>query len=99
VSIPQPPQPVKLIMSLLSAHPRLIDEVCTDLVSRFGPLDFMSELLPFRYTRYYEFEMGADLRRRLVSFQRLIAPDTMPVPMRRRSAGSILTPDTLPCHT
>jgi len=78
VSIPQPPHPVKLIMSLLSAHPRLIDEVCTDLSSRFGPLDFMSELLPFRYTRYYESEMGADLRRRLVSFQNLIAPDTLP---------------------
>ena len=38
----------------------------------------MSELLPFRYTRYYESEMGADLRRRLVSFQNLIAPDTLP---------------------
>jgi len=78
VSIPQPPQPVKLIMSLLSADHRLIEQSCTGLCSSYGPLDFASELLPFRYTRYYEAEMGADLRRRLVSFQNLIPPDTLP---------------------
>ena len=78
MSIPQPPQPVKLIMSLLSAVPRLIDQVCTGLCSKYGPLDCISELLPFRYTRYYEAEMGADLRRRLISFESLIAPDTLP---------------------
>jgi hypothetical protein len=78
VSIPQPPQPVKLIMSLLSADTWLIDEVCTELSSSYGPVDFVSELLPFRYTRYYEAELGADLSRRLVSFEHLIAPDTLP---------------------
>ena len=86
MSIPQPPQPVKLIMSLLSADPRLIDQACTELCSRYGPRDFMSELLPFHYTRYYAAEMGDDLRRRLVSFEKLIAPDTLPEIKRATNA-------------
>jgi hypothetical protein len=78
VSTPASPQPVKLIMSLLTGVPHLIDEACGDLRERFGAIDFLSEALPFHYTRYYEEELGNNLIRRMVSFQKLISPDALP---------------------
>jgi hypothetical protein len=78
VSTPVSPQPVKLIASLLTGVPQLIDEACAELSERFGAIDFMSEAMPFHYTRYYEEELGSNLIRRIASFQKLVSPDTLP---------------------
>jgi len=78
VSTPAIPQPVKLIMSLITGMPHLIDAVCETLRAYFGELDFISDLLPFHYTRYYEAELGSSLVRRMISFQTLISPDALP---------------------
>ncbi len=46
----------------------------------YGPVDFVSEPLPFRFTDYYEREMGKDLWRRMISFESLVSPEqTVPV--------------------
>ncbi len=42
---------------------------------QYGPVDFVSEPLPFRFTDYYEGEMGKDLWRRMVSFEPLVSPE------------------------
>jgi hypothetical protein len=42
---------------------------------RYGPADVVSEPLPFRFTDYYEREMGGDLWRRMVGFEPLISPE------------------------
>jgi len=78
VSTPVSPQPVKLIASLLTGVPQLIDEVCGELSERYGAIDFISEALPFHYTRYYEAELGGSLMRRMVSLQQLISPEALP---------------------
>ena len=78
MSTPVSPQPVKLITSLLTGMPHLIDEACGALSERFGAIEFLSEALPFHYTRYYEEELGSNLIRRMVSFQQLISPDALP---------------------
>lgn len=78
MSRPQNPQPVKLIVSLLTAKHDLADQVCEKLKIEFGPLDFMSAPLPFNFTDYYEEEIGRDLFRHLLSFEKLIAPDVLP---------------------
>lgn len=39
----------------------------------FGRIDFQSDPLDFNYTAYYEPEMGAGLKRRFVSFGKLIS--------------------------
>ena len=78
MSTPASPQPVKLIASLLTGVPPLIDEACEELSERFGAIDFISEALPFHYTSYYEDELGSNLMRRMVSFQKLISPDALP---------------------
>ena len=43
----------------------------------WGPLDFLSEVRPFDYTRYYEKEMGHPLFRRWAAFRTLIAQDRL----------------------
>ncbi len=65
-------------MSLLTGMPQLIGTVCEVLRVQFGPIDFMSEALPFHFTSYYEAELGSNLIRRMISFQNLIAPELLP---------------------
>jgi hypothetical protein len=43
----------------------------------YGPVDFVSEPLPFHFTDYYEREMGKGLWRKMVSFEPLIVPDQL----------------------
>lgn len=68
------PQPVKLIVSLLTGDPGWLAEAKARLVSLFGPIDWESRLLPFEHTEYYTAEFGPGLQRQIVSFDRLIAP-------------------------
>ena len=75
VSSPAEADDVKLISSLFSAQKDLIDDVIANLVSRFGPPDWTSSMLPFDRTRYYAREMGWPLYRRFISFHNLIRPE------------------------
>jgi hypothetical protein len=72
------PKPVKLIASIFSTDPALIDRAQAALAARFGPVDFASELLPFDHTNYYEPEFGAGILRRIVAFERLVDPGSLP---------------------
>jgi len=42
------------------------------LKRKFGRIDFQSDPFDFNYTAYYEKEMGTGLKRRFISFSRLI---------------------------
>ena len=75
MSSPAEADDVKLISSLFSAQRDLIDCVIANLVSRFGPPDWTSPMLPFDRTRYYAREMGWPLYRRFISFHNLIRPE------------------------
>lgn len=66
------PQPVKLIMSLISSDDRLLQQVVAVLRERYGGVDFTSDILPFDFTDYYTGEMGEGLFRRLITFRSLI---------------------------
>jgi hypothetical protein len=48
-----------------------------ELRCRWGEMDFSSADYPFDATDYYEPEMGGNLNRRLVSFLRLVPPDSL----------------------
>lgn len=78
MSKPVPAQTVKLLASVIAGEGSLINEVLEALAERFGPIDFISSLLSFDYTDYYTEEMGRGLVRRLVSFESLIHPETLP---------------------
>ena len=71
------PLPVKAIIGVLTADPNLLPTVYTELARRLGPIDYTSELMPFKSTAYYEAEMGPDIQRQFISFERLIDAGTL----------------------
>jgi hypothetical protein len=73
MSVPQPPLPAKLVISLLMGDTALARPVMAALEARWGAIDMLSPWWPFDYTRYYEKEMGTGLQRRMVVFKPLVA--------------------------
>lgn len=73
----KPAEEAKLFTALLSREERLIHIARERLSLSFGPVDFASEISPWTYTRYYEKEMGTDLKRQFLFFERPILPDTL----------------------
>ena len=71
------PQPVKAIIGVLTVEPSLLPTVYAELTQRLGPIDFTSELLHFTSTNYYEAEMGPNIQRQFISFERLIDAGTL----------------------
>lgn len=82
----RPPAPVKLVVSILGGDVALLDEAEACLQEAFGPVDYQSALLPFHHTTYYEPEMGPDLKRRIVAFQRLVDPGDLAAIKRKTNA-------------
>jgi hypothetical protein len=78
MSTPSPPTPVKLIVSLILSNRDLFVPVSREFDNVFGRIDFMSIFLPFTTTTYYHPEMGINLMRRFITFEKLIEPSTLP---------------------
>ncbi len=68
------PEPVKLILGMISAEESLFTQVEERITQRWGKIDFRSPILLFQGTDYYEKEMGANLKRKFLSFESLIDP-------------------------
>jgi hypothetical protein len=77
MSLPQPPQPAKLVIGALLKERALYPAVIADLEAAFGPMDLVSPWLPFDTTRYYESEMGSPLWRRVAAFKPLVAQERL----------------------
>lgn len=78
MSKPKAPQPVKLVVSIITADQNCFEQVCQTLAAAFGETDYVSAALPFDFTDYYEKELGRDLFRHLVAFRELIDPGRLP---------------------
>ena len=65
----QPPQKVKFIVGMISSSDQLIEQATELLQNRLGLVDIKSETFSFDHTKYYEPEMGANLKKYFVSFQ------------------------------
>jgi len=74
MSQPKAPPKVKLIASIFALDEEYITGAIQDLSDLFGPIDWISELIPFNRTKYYEREMGWPLIRRFISFEMLVDP-------------------------
>jgi len=64
--------PVKLTIGFIYKDETVFAKAESKLRKRFGGIDFQSPAIDFNYTDYYEPEMGKGLRRRFISFRRLI---------------------------
>ena len=69
--------PVKLFAGFIFSNDPALVRAELILKQKFGKIDFSSAILPFTHTSYYEKELGADLKRKFVSFQRLINPQQL----------------------
>jgi len=70
--------PVKILVGLLSQNVELFETVKLELEREWGPIDQQSELMEFNFTRYYEEELGSDLKRLFISFAGLADPGRLP---------------------
>jgi len=77
MGIPNKPARVKLIIGLIYKGINEYFTVKPFLLRAFGPIDFESPELEFNCTDYYEREFGCGLRRRFISFSRLIGADSL----------------------
>lgn len=73
----RPAGSVKLIVALISADIELFNKVRPVLEKKFrNKTDFESPVLDFTHTDYYNKEMGAELKRKFLSFK-------IPVPLKK----------------
>ncbi|MFB3896633.1 MAG: DUF4416 family protein [bacterium] len=97
------PIPVKLICGIISGSPELFDQAKQQLSQRYGAIDYISPIMSFsQYTDYYEPEMGKDLQRQFISFEKLVDPidivstkrTTNQIELDLISASAGMTPNT-----
>ncbi len=69
---------VKLIVGFIFKDDASLKLVLRFLNRRFGSIDFDSSDIAFIHTDYYKNEFGDGLKRRFVSFKRLILPEKLP---------------------
>lgn len=64
---------MKLVIGFIYQDEAIFIRAKDKLKRKFGHLDFESAPLEFSYTDYYKAEMGSNLKRRFISFRKLIA--------------------------
>ncbi len=69
------PEPVNLIIGMLSSVPGLFETAETELEKRYSKIDSKSATIPFTFTDYYNYEMGNSIFRKFLSFKSLIDPE------------------------
>lgn len=74
---PQPVEPVKLIVAILWNNESSREAARERLIAQWGTVDVEGADHPFDVTHYYQPEMGRGLKRRLLSFQKLVAPEAI----------------------
>ncbi len=77
MSRPQKPKPAKLVIGIFLKEKSFIIPVAKALTENLGPIDMVSAWFPFKFTTYYESEMGASLFRRMLVFETLIEQDAL----------------------
>jgi hypothetical protein len=70
-------KPVKLICAVLFSPTADLIKSIDNLEGLFGKIDHKSPVYVFTFTNYYGDEMGEDLRKQFLSFEKLIMPDQL----------------------
>ena len=62
----------------MAGEPEVFSITQEELANLYGPIDMESDIFPFTYTDYYSKQMGgSSLMRKFISFDTLIAPETL----------------------
>lgn len=68
---------VKLVTAIYTNSISLFAVVEQKLAEKFGRIDLRSEIFDFTHTNYYEKEMGSDLKKEFISFEKLVEPESL----------------------
>ena len=71
------PNAAKLFIGFIFAREAIYLKTKCILERKFGQTDFESQILPFNHTRYYVEEFGTNLKRKFLSFNRLIPTEKL----------------------
>jgi hypothetical protein len=71
------PVPEKLISGFIYKDAADYEKVRKEMTAKLGAIDLESKELEFNYTEYYSAEMGEGLKRRFISFKKLIDPSAL----------------------
>ncbi len=71
------PNSVKLFVAVLWANPEVLNKAYKMLQDKWGSFDFEGEDHAFDITEYYENEMGKNLKRRFIAFEKLVSPEIL----------------------
>jgi len=66
------PDPALIVIGVIHSEESTLDSAIEKLTAVIGPLRRVGESFPFRWTDYYEEEMGADLIRCFLASERLV---------------------------
>ena len=71
------PDKVKLICAFIYSQKEIYEETLKILRKKIGIIDLESSAIKFNFTDYYKKEMGDNLLRNFISFEKLIKPDAL----------------------
>jgi hypothetical protein len=71
------PDKVKLICGILYNNKINFQQILNVLQNKFGNIDSQTESFKFKFTDYYNKEMGDEIYRIYISFEKLILPDEL----------------------
>jgi hypothetical protein len=74
---PKPFAPAKLVYGVIFSDEALCSRARALLLDAHGAIDFESPVFDFNLTDYYEKEMGSGLKRRFLTFTRLVMPERL----------------------
>ena len=78
VGQPREHRPVKLIVGMFTGREGLLGAARDELSQAYGPVDRVSPVWPFAFTRYYADEFGEHLLRQFFTFSELMDPARLP---------------------
>lgn len=74
---PKPFAAVKLICGMMASRESVFQSAADKLIRLYGVPDSESPMFSFDITDYYEKQMGKNLKRKFMSFERLIEPEKL----------------------
>jgi len=101
---PRPPVPQLLVVAAFSRHDDALAWARERLERLYGPVGLAGPAFVFDQTAYYEASMGRDLRKQLLAFRDLVAPDRLAEikhrtnALERELAGGARYPEARPLN-
>ena len=71
--------PARLVIGVLLSCPERMGDLLRHLEVEFGPVERVTDPVPFLFTDYYNEEMGIPIERLFIVFERLVDPSTLSV--------------------